>query len=123
MKVYKHRVFLKWAKDEGLDDHLLKEMINEIEVGLFEANLGSGLYKKRIAKKGFGKSSGYRTLIAFKQDDKAILMFGFAKNNRENITDAELMSLKKLAQYYLPAIPAVIQNAIKIGELIEVIYE
>ena len=121
MKVYKHRVFLKWAKDEGLDDHLLKEMIKEIEVGLFEANLGCGLYKKRIPKKGQGKRGGYRTFIAFKRDDKAVFVFGFSKNQRENLEDKELESLKKLAHYYLPASAVKINEAVKEGRLIEVI--
>ena len=38
-----------------------------MEKGLFEANLGNGLYKKRIARPNQGKSDGYRVLLAFKQ--------------------------------------------------------
>ncbi len=84
-------------------------------------DLGASLFKKRIARKGQGKRGGYRTLIAFKKDDRAIFMFGFAKNDRENIEDKELESFKKLAQYYLLSTPLIIANSIKIGELVEVV--
>ncbi|HEX4045911.1 MAG TPA: type II toxin-antitoxin system RelE/ParE family toxin [Gammaproteobacteria bacterium] len=35
------------------------EAIQQINTGLFEANLGGWLYKKRIARKGQGKRSSY----------------------------------------------------------------
>ena len=47
--ILKYRTFHQWAKSEGLTDHSLAQSIKEIEQGLFEANLGNGLYKKRIA--------------------------------------------------------------------------
>jgi hypothetical protein len=31
--------------------------------GLFDADLGGGLFKKRIARQGQGKSGGFRTLV------------------------------------------------------------
>jgi len=123
MKIYKYQMFTKWAEAEGISNTLLREAILEINNGLYEANLGAGLYKKRIARKGQGKRGGYRTLVAFKQDDRAIFMLGFAKNKRDNISDKELAGLKKLAQHYLSATSAVIINAIKLGELIEVKYD
>lgn len=120
MKIYKHRLFAKWAKKERISDGILKQAITEMEDGLFEANLGSGLYKKRVARSGQGKSGSYRTLIAFKQDDKAIFVFGFAKNERPNIGDKEKESLKKLSLYYLAGTFKEMSDAIGIGELIEV---
>ena len=43
----------------------------EIEQGLFEADLGGGICKKRVAIAGMGKSGGTRTLVA-KQHAAAI---------------------------------------------------
>ena len=123
MKIFKHKIFAKWAKDEGINNTTLREAILDVNAGLFEANLGAGLYKKRVARSGQGKRGGYRTLIAFKQDDRAIFIFGFAKNDQENIEEQQLIAYKKLAKTYLSATSLMIIRAIKIGELIEVKYD
>jgi hypothetical protein len=120
MRILKYRTFHKWAKSEKLLDSSLKNAINEIEQGLFEASLGSGLYKKRVARKGFGKSGGYRTILAFKQHDRAIFMYGFAKNERDNISHKEEIIYKKLAGYYLVLTEIKINTLIENGELFEV---
>lgn len=123
MKIYKHRIFAKWANDEEIDNSILKEAISEIQCGLFDANLGAGLYKKRVSRPGRGKRGGYRTLVAFKQDNMPVFVLGFSKSMRENISDKELAGLKKLARYYLSATPLVIYNTLEVGELIEVKYD
>lgn len=121
MQIYKYKHFHRWAKSEGLTDGSLKEAISEMEKGLFEVNLGSGLYKKRVARKGQGKRGSYRTLIAFKRADKAIFMFGFAKNESENISTKEKDIYKRLAKYYFDATEVQWDVLLKDGELIEVI--
>ncbi len=121
MKIYKHRVFAKWAKKEGLLDRALQDAIEEITAGLFDADLRSNLYKKRIARKGKGKRGGYRTLVAFKQDDKAVFIFGFAKNTLENIDGKELQTFKKLAEQYLLLTPKELAEAVKENKFIEVL--
>lgn len=120
MRIFKYRAFRQWAKAEGLSDSALKKAIKEIELGLFEANLGGGLYKKRVARKGQGKSSGYRTIIAFKKNNRSIFMHGYAKNERDNISDKEEMIYKKLAGYYLEITESKLNLLIKNGELFEV---
>lgn len=120
MRILKYRIFHKWANSEGLTDNSLKNAISEIEQGLFEANLGGGLYKKRVPRKGSGKSSGYRTLLAFKQNNRAIFMYGFAKNERDNINKKEEAIYKKLAGYYLEISEIKLNNLITNGELFEV---
>lgn len=123
MKVFKYRSFHQWAKAEGLDDKVLEKAIEEIERGLFEANLGGGLYKKRIARKGQGKRGSYRTLIAVKVGERAIFMYGFSKSARENITDKEKEIYKNIAKHYLNATTEQLNKLIKLGELIEVHYD
>ena len=46
--------------------------------GLYEADLGGGLVKKRVARTGQGKSGGFRTLVATNRGDRWIFVFGFA---------------------------------------------
>jgi hypothetical protein len=67
MRIFKYRAFRQWAKAEGLSDSALKNAIKEIELGLFEANLGGGLYKKRVARKGQGKIVVIEQLLRLKK--------------------------------------------------------
>lgn len=120
MKIYKHRSFHQWAGLEGLKDKVLKQAIVELENGLFEANLGSGLYKKRVALQGKGKSSGYRTLVAFKKEKMAFFVYGFAKGDRANIDKREEKLYRLLAKDFLNMDEEEIQAMIQKGKLYEV---
>lgn len=53
--ILKLKSFHKWAKSEGISDASLKRAVEEIAKGLVDADLGSGLYKKRVARQGEGK--------------------------------------------------------------------
>ncbi len=66
MRIFKAKRFNQWVTSEEIADNYLIQVVHEIESGLIDANLGGGLYKKRIAAKGRGKRSGYRTLLAFR---------------------------------------------------------
>jgi hypothetical protein len=97
MRIFKTRLFSRWAKDEGMTDEALREALDEVAAGLVDANLGGHVYKKRIGLNGRGKRGGVRTLIAFRIEDKAFFLYGFAKNERENISSKELKALRLLA--------------------------
>jgi len=88
--------FKKWAKKVKLSNLHLIEAIDNLEKGLSVADLGSNLFKIRVKRVGQGKSSGFRTIIAYKKDDKAIFIYGFGKNEKSNIDKAELHYFKKL---------------------------
>lgn len=124
MKIYKHKSFHQWAKSEGLTDDLLKQAVEEMNAGLYEANLGSGLYKKRIAMKGKGKRGGYRVLLAFKQESqesRSFYVYGFAKKDKANINEKEKGVYRDLAKVLLNADEKILAKMIKQGSLIEVI--
>jgi hypothetical protein len=120
MRIFKHKAFTRWALDEGLPDKTLIEAVLEIEKGFYEANLGSGLYKKRIAMIGKGKNGGYRTLVACKIHDRAFFLYGFAKNERANITDSEEKIYRKLSKDLMGMDLNSIENLLKDGKFIEV---
>lgn len=69
-RVFKTRKFANWAK-KVVADSLLCIAAREIEQGIYEADLGGGVCKKRIALPGKGKSGSTRTLVA-KQHRTAI---------------------------------------------------
>jgi len=110
----------RWANGEGLDDDALASAIAEMEQGLVDARLGGHVVKKRVPLPGRGKRSGARTLVAFKEDDKAFFIFGFAKNERATVDNNELKALKLLAKELLNYPAATIRRAVEAGELIEI---
>jgi len=99
--IYKTKVFDRWANEQGLPDQSLCQAVKEMNAGLIDADLGGGLYKKRVARTGQGKSGGFRTLVATNRGDRWIFVFGFAKNERDNINKKEQESLKVLANQLL----------------------
>jgi hypothetical protein len=123
MRVFKYRYFKKWADHEDIADEALLKAVNEINAGLFDANLGGGLYKKRIPRQGQGKRGGHRVLLAFKQDKHIFFLYGFAKNQQENVDDDQRGAYFKLSKYLLSVDDQEIKRLLKINELEEVLYE
>ena len=121
--IYKTRNFTRWARKIGLNDSLLETAVLEIQKGLLEADLGGGIVKKRIALPGRGKRGSTRTLLATNRDDRWFFIFGFEKNERENISENELATLKMLAKDLLGMTAAQITDAIGEGSLVEVEHE
>lgn len=120
MRIYKTKAFNKWAKKINLIDLTLKQAIDEINRGQFEANLGKNIYKKRIAHKNKSKRNSLRTIIAFKINDKAFFIYGYAKNYKNDITDKEKKLFKKLANNYLAYDNNQIEQALFTNKLTEV---
>jgi hypothetical protein len=94
--------------------------VQDAQRGLIAADLGGGIIKQRIARPGQGKSAGFRTLIVFRADVRAIFAHGFAKNEKDNITKDELMAVKKLGGALLAYDDNAIARALSSGVLVEV---
>lgn len=120
MAVYKTRWFDRWSRKEGLAASSLCAAVREMAGGLFDADLGSGLFKKRISRPGQGKSGGFRTLLATNRGDRWVFVYGFPKNERANIDKDEAEALKKLATHLLSLNAQAMAVATTAGELIEV---
>ncbi len=120
MRIFKNKMFFKWAKSEGLTDSTLMKAAKEINEGLIDAGLGGSLVKKRIARKGQGKSGGFRTIVVFQKAHRTIFIYGFPKNQRDNINEQEEKALKKLAQNLLDAPEGELKEMIANGDLYEV---
>jgi hypothetical protein len=123
MRIFKTRWFDRWAAKEALSEQALETAVVEIAQGLIDARLGGQIVKKRIGIDGRGKSGGMRTIVAFKVEDWAFFIYGFAKNQRSNIDEKELKALKLLAAHLLEYDQKALDKALKARELVEVIYE
>lgn len=122
MRVFMVKDFAKWAKKESIAVGSLKAAVREAEAGLVDAYLGHGLIKKRVARTGAGKRGGFRTLLSFKLDEVSIFMYGFAKKQRDNISDKELIIYRRLANFYAELDQAQLQKMVETGHFIEVSY-
>lgn len=120
MAIYKTREFARWARKQHLSDTQLLGAVEEMTKGLYEADLGGNLLKKRIARPGQGKSGGFRTLVVTNRDSLWFFVYGFAKNERSNIDQQEEAALKKLASTLLSMPPLALSKAQNADELIEV---
>jgi hypothetical protein len=120
MNIYLSKAFTRLARRDGLTDIHICQAINEMNEGLVDADLGTGLFKKRIAMPGQGKRGGWRSFLAFQVGNKAFFLYLFPKSRRESIDAAELKALKRLSRYYLTLKPAEIKAATQCGELREV---
>ncbi len=87
---------MKWVRKANLSNLNLLEAVDNLEKGLSVAELGGNLFKIRVKRAGKGKSSGFRTIVVYKKEEKAIFLYGFGKNEKSNIDKAELQYFKKL---------------------------
>ena len=88
--------------------------------GLIDADLGGGIIKQRIARKGGGRSGGFRTIVVFRQGEPAFFVHGFAKSDLENLRRKELSGLRSLAKEYLALDAADLATAQDAGAIFEV---
>lgn len=100
-RIYKNRWFAKFAAREGISDATLVAAIDQANLGLIDADLGSGLIKQRVAREGGGKSGGYRTLVFFRHEERAIFAFGFAKSGKANLNAVKLRAYRQAAKIVL----------------------
>lgn len=120
-RAFKTKTFNQWMRKTELKDEDLLFAVSEMEAGLIDANLGGNVYKKRIALPGMGKRAGARTLVAGKIFRTWFFIFGFVKNEKDNINDDELVHLQGAANRLLHLTDKDIEEAILSGELKELI--
>lgn len=96
-RVFKTKTFDRWAR-KVVSDQLLCQAASEIEQGLFEADLGGGVCKKRVAVPGRGKSGSTRTLVAKKHKDAIFFLAGREKSQPgSDFSDKEVEATKIIA--------------------------
>ena len=117
------RSFSRWLGKTDLAVEALCKAIEEMERGLVDAKLGGGIVKKRIALPGRGKRGSTSTLVATNSLDRWFFVFGFEKNDRDNIDAKELKALKALAADLLHLSVTQIQNVVATNRLQEICHE
>lgn len=94
-RVFKLKTFGRWAR-KLVTDEALCIAAREIEQGIFEADLGGGVCKKRVAIAGKGKSGSTRTLVAKKHERAIFFLVGREKSEPGSDFSGKVIDAAKL---------------------------
>ena len=119
-RVFKTKAFARFAGRQGIEDEDLCDAAALVGAGRVDADLGGGVLKQRIARKGKGKSGGFRVIVFFRRGTSAFFVYGFAKSDRDNIAPDELRAFRGLAAHMLSVNEAGLSAAVGNGTLQEV---
>jgi hypothetical protein len=122
VRVFKTKWFTRYARRERISNHSLGEAVKRAERGIVDADLGGEVIKQRVPRAGQGRSSGYRLLVAYRSGERAVFLYGYAKNERENIEDDELATLRDIAAGWLEADAKGLERALDMGFIQEISY-
>jgi hypothetical protein len=124
------RVFLvpqvaRLMRKERLPEAALCRTAREVlasTLGAGEADLGGGLFKKRVARPGGGKSGGYRVIVAYRQPttERVLFAYAFAKNAASTLTPQGHEALAKVAAAFLTASDVQVAALLASGDMSEV---
>lgn len=120
MRIFKTKWVARFVRRERINDSGLIEAIERAERGIIDADLGGGLIKQRVARPGKGRSGGFRMIVAYRTEDRAFFLYGFAKNERGNIEDSELQTLRDIGGELLTRGEGALDDAVGNGTLQEI---
>ena len=120
MRIFKTKWFDRFASKNSIDDSVLIEAIERSRNGLIDADLGGGVIKQRIARKGQGKSKGYRSIIIINYGKIAFFVFGFSKNERDNLRQDEVEEYRELARDLLLIPEKHLSQGLSEGDFVEI---
>jgi hypothetical protein len=118
LRIFKNAWFQRFSRREKISDKTLKEAISQVQQGLIDADLGGNVLN--IARPGQGKSGGYRTIIVLRKGELTFFVYGFAKSERENIDNAEVVAFKNPAKELLSLSDEQLRKLLNNGALTEV---
>ena len=120
MRIFKSKWFAKFARKERITDAQLCEAIRNAEQGIVDADYGGGVIKQRIARPNEGKSGGYRSIVLFRRGARSFFVYGFAKNEQDNIDESDERDFKDLANIVLALSDAELKTLVDSGKYVEV---
>ena len=101
MRVFVTRGFGRIQRREGIEDKSLCKVVVDAEHGMIDADLGGGLIKMRLARKGEGKSGGFRLLLGFMIGSRTVFLYAYAKSNLANVPDDEVREWRQRGALFL----------------------
>jgi hypothetical protein len=115
-RVFKTAWFAKAARKASIWDIELCIAIRQVMMGQAD-DLGGGVYKKRLGK------NLYRSIIVAKGGRFWVYAYLFAKQDRANIRNDELLGFRDLANLYAQKTDADIKKELELRELLEICHD
>lgn len=121
--LYVHKRFDRVFKKTRLTDSVLCYAAGDVITGVFEADLGGGVIKKRLALHQ-GKRGGARTVIFFRQGTNLVYYDGWVKNlsrkYAREIDQDQLDTYRDVARMFFRANSEVMSLLVRSGMVREV---
>ncbi len=115
-RVFKTSWFSKAARKAHIADVELCIAIRQVMLGQAD-DLGGGVFKKRLGK------NLYRSIILAKGGRYWVYAFLFAKKDRANIDDDELVEFRAFAALFARKTDADIAKEVQFNELVEICHD
>lgn len=112
-RAFKTAWFAKAARKARISDKALYKAIEQVALGQVD-DLGGGVFKKRL------NDNMYRSIILAKTGEFWVFSYLFAKKDRANIDDDELVAFRKLADLYRRKTASDLETEIGSGALMEI---
>ena len=112
-RIFKTAWFAKAAKKARISDDQLLRAISQVTLGQAD-DLGGGVFKKRL------NDNKHRSIILAKAGEFWVFAYLFAKKDRSNIGDDELVAFRRLADLYRQKTAAEVARELDCEALIEV---
>ena len=112
-RTFKTAWFSKVARKSLISDTELCDAMEQVRKGQAD-DLGGGVFKKRLEK------NRHRSIIVAKGQRYWVYTYLFAKKDRDNITSAELIGFRDLADLYERKTDAEIELELNAKELTEI---
>lgn len=115
-RAFKTAWFSKAARKAHIADTELCEAIRQVMQGQAD-DLGGGVFKKRL------NNNMHRSIILAKGGRYWVYEYLFAKKDRENIEDDELVSFRALAKVYAGLTDGQIEQLLRDKDLMEICHD
>ncbi len=112
-RIFKTSWFGKAARKARISDVELLKAIRQVAEGKAD-DLGGGVFKKRL------NDNKHRSIILANAGRFWVYEYLFAKQDRANIEDDELLKFRKLAKSYAGLSDKQLQHLVQIGHFVEI---
>lgn len=120
MRIYKNSWFDRFARKNNIKDGDLIKVVERAKKGLIDADLGGSVIKQRISRKGQSSSRGYRAILLFRRCSQCFFVYGYSKNERNNIDVDEEREFKRLAELVFSISEQQLKELVRTSDMIEV---